>query len=111
MTLLDRFLDREVTVVTISDSGADDYGNEVASESGTFTTRARREQLSATEDIMDRDQQARTFVYFFRPDVVITGRDRIHDDTLTLEVLGAPDVVEQKNRPHHLEVRAYVIEG
>lgn len=111
MSLLDRFYDRLVTIEKVTDDTVDDYGDDIKSVTSTFTTRTRREQLTATEDISDRDQQARTFVYIFDDDVDINGRDRILDGDLVLEVLGAPDVLSQRNRSHHIEVRAYIIEG
>jgi hypothetical protein len=78
---------------------------------------ARRQLVSATENITNRDEQARTFAYdlaLFTDDgepVVISGRDLILDGDEELKVFGTPDTVARRRRPHHIQARAYVIEG
>lgn len=107
-----RLLNRTVTILPMNVISVDRYGNELRS-AGTPVPDipARRHQVAAGEEITDRDEQSRTFEYFFLPDVTITGRDRIVDGDDTLEVLGPPELVARRRRPHHIELRAYQIEG
>lgn len=114
---LTSFLDRAVQVVTVTAGGRDAYGDRIRTSTPGVEIRARRDQVSAGEDIDDRDQQARTFQYVLElvdvngDSYTISGRDRIVDDGETLEVLGTPELVSRRRRPHHLELRAYRIEG
>lgn len=71
----------------------------------------RRDQVEATEDRADRDEQRQQFTYWFLPDVAITGRDQIMDGNETLEVIGQPKQVDGRRGVHHLEVRAQIVEG
>ena len=104
--------DRTVSIVPMTAGAEDRYGNTPRSPGAPVAgVPCRRRQLTAQEDVQDRDQQARTFLYFFDPDVVITGRDRILDDGETLEVIGQPDLVGRRHRAHHLELRAALVEG
>lgn len=116
-TLFDRTVDLELTAAT----GEDARGNETRSTTTLAGVPAYRSQLGAEEDTTDRDQQARTFVYLFPADHVIgegthdlttlTGRDRIVDVDGTFEILGTPIVATSRGRVHHVEARAFLIEG
>lgn len=89
----------------------DEYGNQVKVPVDTETVWARRKQLSADEDVSDRDEQARTFTYFVKPSVVCTGRDSIRDGDLLLKVVGEPELINNNLRPHHLEIRATLVDA
>ncbi len=107
-----RLLDRTITILPMTVIDMDRYGNEIRSPGTPITgVRARRHQVAAAEEITDRDEQSRTFQYFLPPDVTVTGRDRILDGDDTLDVLGPPELVARRRRPHHIELRAYQIEG
>lgn len=112
LTLL---FDREVTLRPMNVATEDARGNERRGAGEDVAgVPARRRQLSAEEDIGDRDQQARTFLYLLSPvaaALALTGRDRIVDGGEVLEVQGAPDVIRRRYRVHHVEARAYLIEG
>lgn len=118
-TLYDRTVDLEVT----SADGEDARGNEVRSADTVAGVPAYRHQLTAEEDTSDRDQQARTFVYMLPVEHVLedetvvdvaellSGRDRIVDGDETFEVLGTPIVATSRGRRHHVEARAFLVEG
>jgi len=109
-----RLLDRTVTIVPRVVTGQDARGNDIVVD-GTHQegVRAGRDQLSAEEDLVGRDQQETTWVYFLPPEVTISGYDRILDDGEILEVRGHPDRVVRRRggRLHHIEAVAYRIQG
>lgn len=111
-TGFDRHVDLELTTA----DGENDRGNEVRATSTVEAVPCSRGQLTATEDNLDRDQQARTFEYLFPPvfgsvDLAarVDGRARIIDGDDTLEILGAPVVATSRGRVRHVQVRAYVV--
>lgn len=105
-------LNRTVTIFPMGVSGIDAFGNEVlAAGSPIANVPARREQLDATEDNADRDQQTQTFRYYLPAGTAVSGRDVIVDGADTLEVIGPPDVVAGYRNEHHIELRARWIEG
>lgn len=117
-TLFDRTVSLEFTAADVEDA----RGNETRSSTTLADVPAYRGQLTAAEDTDDRDQQARTFVYYFPPihlvgavehDVaaLLTGRDVIVDGTERLEVLGAPIVATSRGRARHVEARAFLLDG
>lgn len=112
---LNLLYDREVTLRPMNVTAEDARGNETKSAGADVDgVPARRRQLTAEEDTDDRDQQARTFLYFLPATgaaIALSGRDRIVDGGQVLEVLGAPDVIHRRYRPHHVEARAFLIEG
>jgi hypothetical protein len=110
--------DRLIIVRPMNVTGQDDRGNDVLGQGDDVPdVPARRRQLSATEDLANRDEQVRTFVYFLElfttagTPVTVKGRDRLVDGDDVLEVQGIPEVVSRRYLPHHIEARAYVIEG
>lgn len=108
----DTLLNRTITILPMNVTGIDRYGNDVIGPGTPIEdVPARRWQVSASEEITDRDEQARTFTYDLPPGVAVTGRDRIIDGDDTLEVLGPPELVYRRRTPHHIELRAYLIEG
>lgn len=115
-----RLLDRTVVIVPRVVTGRDGRGNDVISDGTPITdVPAGRDLLSATEELADRDQQAKTFVYFLPPTkddgtpITISGYDQIVDDEKTYEVRGDPERVVRRRggRLHHFEAIAYLIEG
>jgi hypothetical protein len=114
-------LDRRVSVVAVNAPAVgpkDAFGNraKVAAEP-VGPIRARRDQSSTDETIVDRDQQARTFVYLLElrtvagDEVTLSGRDRIHDGSEVLEIIGSPELVKRRRLPHHWEARAEIVDG
>ena len=101
----------KIVNISASDDNLDDYGNPIREEAEPVEVYATREQLTSSEDILDRDQQARTFRYFFRPSVVIDGRSKIIDGDDTLRVVGEPEVLSSAVAKHHIEAIAELIEG
>jgi hypothetical protein len=109
---------RRVTVQPMDVLDEDDRGNETRGPGAPIpNVPARRRLLSAEEDRAERSEQARTFHYSLALEsddgtpVMLTGRDRIIDTGETLEVLGAADSVAGASADHHLELRAYIVEG
>jgi hypothetical protein len=78
---------------------------------------ARRDQTAGAEDVIDRDQQTTTVLYSLAlrtltgDQVVLSGRDRIVDGDETFEIVGPPELLYRRRRPHHWEARAVLIEG
>lgn len=108
----DSLLNRTISVVPMDAHTTDRYNNDVTGPGTPITgVRARRHQLTATEDNVDRDQQSQTFRYFLPAGTPISGRDRIVDGDDTLEVLGPPEIVARNQPDHHIELRAQLIEG
>ena len=111
-------LDREVSIVPVVPGVKDRYGNasSVAGEPIDHVP-ARRDQVRAGEDVRDRDQQTREFVYSFplRSDdgdeLELTGYGRIVDGDDTFEIVGTPELLHRRRRPHHWEARAVLVEG
>lgn len=108
--------DRRVSLEITSPAGKDARGNEVRATSTIENVPAVRGQVSAGEDNLDRDEQARTFIYEFPPvwgafDLaeLLTGRDRIVDGDETFAILGAPVVATSRGRRRHVEARAYLV--
>lgn len=109
-----RLLDREVTIVPRIVTGEDARGNDVIGDGTPVEgVKAGRDPLEATEDLDERDQQGRVYVYFLPAGTPITGYDRIVDGDETFEVRGAPDRVVRRRggREHHVEAIAYLIDG
>ncbi len=105
-----KLLNRTVTIVPMNVVSVDRYGNEIRGEGTPVTgVAARRNQSEATEELLDRDQQSRTFRYWLPAGTAISGRDRIVDGADTLEVEGEPATLHGHSAAHHLEVRAYLI--
>lgn len=105
-------LTRRVSIVPMNVESRDRYNNVKHGPGPEIPdVPTRRDQLQATEDTTDRDQQARTFVYLFLPAVAIGGRDRIHDGDDVLEVIGEPDLISRRRRPHHIEATARIVSG
>lgn len=105
-------LNRVVSIIPMNVESVDAYHDRHRGPGAEIpNVPTRRDQLQATEDTNDRDQQARTFVYLFLPDVAISGRDRIRDGDDVLEVIGEPDVVSRRRRPHHIEATARIVSG
>ncbi len=104
---------RTVQIVPISRTTTDKYNNEVEVEGETSDPiQASRQQLTSTEDITDRDQQSRTFLYFFDKSVQLTGRDYLLDDGNRLRIVGEPELVGGRLPiSQHLEATAELIEG
>lgn len=89
----------------------DKYNNQVKVEGEAVETYAVRQQLEASEDVSDRDQQTQRFRYFFDPGVVIDGRSRLRDAGQTLKIIGEPDTPVDSLRVHHIEAIAEVVNG
>lgn len=116
-----KLLDRTVTIVPRIVTGTDARGNDVIADGVPIpNVKAARELATALEDVGDaRDQQEVAWIYFLPPtsedgvEVAITGRDQIHDGAAVLEVQGLPDEITRRRTGtlHHIEARAYVIEG
>lgn len=109
---------RRITIQPMNVAAADARGNETRTAGTPITAvPARRRLLSAEEDRNERDEQARTFHYSVALEnddgdpVALTGHDRIVDGAETLEVLGAANVVAGASADHHIEFRAYLVEG
>jgi hypothetical protein len=115
-----RLLDRTVTLVPRVVTGKDGRGNDVVGDGTPVPgVPAGRDLLQASEEITNRDQQAKTFVYFLPAvlddgtPVALTGYDRIVDEDKTFEVRGEPERIVRRRggRLHHIEAIAYLIEG
>lgn len=116
-----RLLDRTVTIVPRIVTGTDGRGNDVIADGVPIpNVRAARELASSLEDTGNaRDQQEIVWIYFLPPasedgtEVAITGRDQIHDGDDVFQVQGLPDEVTRRRtgKLHHIEARAYVLEG
>lgn len=111
--------DRTVTIRPRATSGTrDGYGNK-AKDFGPDVTDvlARRDMRSATEDLADRDQQTWEFLYLIAlraadgTDVVLDGRSRIVDGVDVFEVVGTPELVTARRRPHHWEAKVQKVAG
>lgn len=102
-----RLLDRTVTVVPRVVVGHDDRGNEVLAD-GTpiLGVGAARDQLTAEEDVLYSDRLSTRWRYFlalFGTDdvpVAVDGYSRIEDGAEVLHVLGKPELITRRRRPH-----------
>lgn len=111
-------LNRTVQVVPMTVGAEDRYGNQ-ATTPGTpiDDVPARRDQTSGDEDLVNRDQQVTTVLYSLAlraldgTEVTLSGRSRIVDGAETFEILGPPELLYRRRRPHHWEARAVLIEG
>lgn len=111
-------LNRVVDVVPVAEGAEDRYGN-VARVPGPAIAGvpARRDQVAVAEDLRDRDQQARTIVYSLALRAAdgsvleLTGRDRIVDGDETFEIVGSPELLFRRRRPHHWEATVSLVEG
>lgn len=105
-----RLLDREVTIIPREVTGTDARGNDVLSDGAPVeNVRAARDLDAADEDTTSRDQQEGRYVYFFGPEVILSGYDVIVDAGWRYEVKGPPELVRRRRRggaPHHLEAIA-----
>jgi len=115
-------LDRRVGIRTTDRAEPpvkDRYGSRVHGEPGFHDNiRARRNLADATEDVRDRDQQSRTFRYMLALrdiagewTVAITGRDVIVDADGEFKIIGDPELVCRRRRPHHWELTARRVDG
>lgn len=124
MSLLS-LLDRRVIIRRRAGTpNRDTHGNVDRVFSDSPPIPARRDQTAATEDDSGRDQQTETTRWTFPfstwlPDadppqswqVGIAGRDRIDDDGEVWEVIGNPELMYRRRRPHHWEAIARRVEG
>lgn len=91
----------------------DDYGNVVVAKGPESPLiRARRDQVGADEDVLNRDQQTRRFTYLLAlydvdGDLVApVGRGWVVDGDDTFAIDGEPELIYRRRRPHHWEIRA-----
>lgn len=91
-------------MVRATDTGEDEYGNPVRSWADVGSYRARVEQRSREERVVDRDTLLSDWVAFVEPSADITGRDRLRLGELTFEVVGPPAGRKSPRGVHHLEV-------
>lgn len=105
-----RLLDREVTIVPREVTGTDARGNDVVVDGDPIeNVKCSRDLDAADEENTSRDQQEGRYVYFFGPEVILSGFDVILDDGYRYEVKGPPELVRRRRRggaPHHLEAIA-----
>lgn len=111
-------LNRTVSWIRTTQGTEDRYGNASTVDAAPVAgIPARRDQVGAGEDQRDRDQQARTFVYTLplrASDGTLlepTGRDRLVDGAETFEIVGSPELLYRRRRPHHWELTAVLVEG
>lgn len=111
-------LNRTVSVVPITVGAEDRYGNTARTPGPAIAgIPARRDQTAGAEDVIDRDQQTTTVLYSLAlrsltgTEVTLSGRDRIVDGDETFEIVGPPELLYRRRRPHHWEARAVLIEG
>jgi hypothetical protein len=116
-------LNRTVALSWPTKSGApparDEYGNVVVTPSEPHTSiLARRDQIAADENVDNRDQQTRRYLYLLPmrdtegdPFDPPAGRGWIIDGDETLLIEGEPELVHRRRRPHHWEVRVVVRTG
>lgn len=100
-----RLLDQTVTILARDTSGTDDWGRAVETwpEPGV-DVRGRLELATGAEETDDQDVQTSRWRLFLKPDVTISGRDRVRADGVTYEVDGPPTVQRTPRGPHHLQV-------
>lgn len=112
--------DREIKIQPVNECGRDAHGvpiKELCEPVGPI--RARRTRTRTDEDIVDRDQQDRTYLYLFHlrtidgAEVCPRGSDRIIDEEadITLEIVGSPIRANRRRIPHHWEARARIVTG
>ncbi len=109
-------LNRRVTLrgpVKDAPPARDDYGNVIVDQGPeSAVIRARRVQVGASEDVLDRDQQTGTWIYLLplRDEVgglvAPVGRGWVVDGSETYQVDGEPELVYRRRRPHHWELQA-----
>lgn len=111
-------LNRTVSVVPMTAAAEDRYGDTGRTPGAPIAgVPARRDQTSGAEDLENRDQQATTVLYTLAlraldgTEVALTGRSRIIDGDETFEVVGPPELLYRRRRPHHWEARAELVEG
>lgn len=104
-----RLLDRTVSIVPRVVTGTDGRGNDVISDGTPVVgVKSGRDLEEASEEQDAADLQSSRYVYFFLPDVEISGYDVIVDDGDRYEVKGPPELVVRRRggRPHHWEAIA-----
>lgn len=102
-------LDRTVTLIPTGTSGEDAHGNDVVVDGAPVEgVKTARELAAGDEQANVRDTISARWLYFFLPDVELTGYDRIVDGLETLNIVGPPELVVRRRggRPHHWEVFA-----
>lgn len=102
-------LDRRVTVIPRVVSGVDARGNDVIIDGTPIEdVPAARDLAGASEETTSEDLLSGTYVYFFGPELDVSGFDVIVDQGDRFEVIGPPEVVTRRRggRPHHVEAVA-----
>lgn len=102
---------RRVKIVNTTRTTTDARGNQITEEAAPVEVWATRQQLSADENTSDRDQQLRTFRYFFEAGTVIDGRSRLLDGDDKLKIIGEPERAWTQLGEHHVEAVAELVEG
>lgn len=122
-TLLDRRVTLTSPAAPADPPVLDAFGNRVTSPATPIANvPARRDQIAQDENLAARDEQTRTYLYILAlrnetgTPVAITGRSTIDDvddagHAQRLQVLGDPELVHRRRRPHHWEARARKVEG
>lgn len=111
-------LNRRVTYVPIVDGAEDRLGNP-ARAAGPLVANipARRSQSGAGEDLDTRDQERTEIVYTLalrsldRVTLDLSGRGQIVDGDDTFEIVGPPELVYRRRRPHHWRATVELVEG
>lgn len=87
---VDRLINLDGTLSRVVQSGAvDDYNNPTDTVT-TATVKCWYEQVQASENTADTDQQTETHRIYFRSDADVSGLDRLVVNGFTFQILGPP---------------------
>lgn len=107
-------LTQTVDIITPG-TAADPYGDTVpdwGAGASHSTTLGFLQQVTSTEDTVDRDTVVSTWRLFLSADAPIAAKDRIVVVGRTFEVVGVPDLLTKpRGGPHHIEAVLVSVDG
>jgi hypothetical protein len=94
-----------------SSSTTDRYGNLIVEEVTGVTEPARVQEISADEEIVNRDTTVTAYRIFLLASSVVTELSRVVWEGRSYRVKGVPWVVDGRLGPHHVEAILQEVRG
>lgn len=111
MSFTDLLRAGEVTIFNPTTTGTDRYGNDVVGFDTGTSVPGLVQQLSTDELLLNRDTRETIYMVFLKPDAPVTSLSQLEWQGRRLAVTGDPDLVEDRDGPHHYELTAVRFQG
>lgn len=102
---------RNPDLTSTGSEDGDRYGDEELTYDVGTASKARVEQESSTEDIIDRDTRVQAFKVFLPPEATVSALSLLVWQGRDLRVMGEPLVADAAMPYHHIELRCQEVLG